>query len=149
MNNIFLQKQKEANAEIGKVENFERDFFIFAYSGDISYHVNTEGSMVIKLNVTLKNVPNLSCGSKKEEFKKASTNELVKHFATLLNEDSRGDITIISKDDGKLYAHKAILRGNMNRFHDLNCTSKSLLQEKYALYYICSKMSSFCFNVPI
>lgn len=76
--------------------------------------------MVIELFVTLKDLPKLPCNSKKEEFKKVSTNELVKNLATLLDENSSGDIKIISKDDGELYAHKAILQVNIAFLFKLN-----------------------------
>ncbi len=109
---IFSLKQKEAELVIGRIEIIDKRFLTFPYSDDVSYYTNSEGSLVMMLYIQLKNVPSHYCASNKKEFKRVFSDELVKNMTALLEDNSFGDVKILTKDNKEVLAHKAILAGN-------------------------------------
>lgn len=106
---IVIPSQKEANAIVGKIENFDDNFSPFGYSGDLSNDTNSQGFLVFKLHVTLKNLTKFASIN---EFKRGFRDELVKDMEALLEENVLGDTKIVTSDGAELFVHKAILAGS-------------------------------------
>lgn len=113
----FLQEQSQATAVIGTTIDIHRDVWLFPapwLTEHLGTYTTSDGSLKIKLKLTLTNLSDISLHSKAEEFQKASKDEVCQNLADLLDDKLSSDVKIRLKDNTELLAHKAILRGNIN-----------------------------------
>lgn len=76
--------------------------------------INSEGAVRLSLVLTYKTpaVDSAYSGNfQMEQFVKQSHDQLRENLGALLNDDSKGDLTIITSDGVELTAHQAILKG--------------------------------------
>lgn len=115
----FFKVQSQASAVLGTAIDINGNGWNFPSlwePGDVVNYTNFDGSLKIKLKLTLTNLPDVYLYSK-AEFQKTSRDEVCQNLADMLDDNLSSDVTIVTNDKTNLLAHKAILRGNAQIYY--------------------------------